>query len=117
MPSSMEPLAGKVVLICGAGAEAGQLAADLARLGAALAICDPDPARLGAVALPLNALPLPADPADPEECATVLAEVLDSLDRLDLIAGADGTGFADVARAQAIPCCALSVAAVTARLV
>lgn len=113
MTQTVEPLAGKVVLICGAGTEAARLAGDLVALGAVLAISAPDPASLGAVALPLNALPLPANPDDPDDCAAVVAEVIDSLDRLDVIAGGDGTGFADVGAAQGIACCALSIGAVT----
>lgn len=117
MPQPLQPLSGKVILICGAGADQARLAAELDALGATLAITAADPVALGALALPLNALPLPADPADPEDCIAVVDEVIDSLDRLDVIAGADSTGFAAVATERGIPCRDITCASITALLV
>ncbi|GGW22413.1 oxidoreductase [Gemmobacter lanyuensis] len=76
--------AGKVILISGAGGGVGGAVARLlSDLGATLALTDLDAARLGAVALPLNALPLPADLRRVDDCAAVVAETVETYGRLD----------------------------------
>ncbi|MFD1809042.1 SDR family NAD(P)-dependent oxidoreductase [Gemmobacter lanyuensis] len=75
--------AGKVILISGAGGGVGGGGAASVRSGATLALTDLDAARLGAVALPLNALPLPADLRRVDDCAAVVAETVETYGRLD----------------------------------
>lgn len=76
--------AGKVVLVTGAAGGVGAAVARLLHgLGATLALSDLDAAGLGRVALPLNALPLPADLRRVADCAAIVDETVETLGRLD----------------------------------
>ena len=81
----------KVFLITGAAGGVGSAVARLlAELGATLALSDLDPRALGAVALDLNALPLPADLRQTADCRAIVAETVETFGRLDGVVNCAG---------------------------
>ncbi|WP_410808952.1 SDR family NAD(P)-dependent oxidoreductase [Micromonospora sp. 067-2] len=84
----MSRLAGKVALVTGGGRNIGlEIARRLAADGAAVAVNGPDPDELdtAAAGLPGPALAVPADVADPDAVASMVAAVVDRFGRLDVL--------------------------------